>query len=527
MIKNIRVGIPIIGAQSWSGGITYIELLVKAVSRLPIDERPQMFFVITDYTLDRFDLHQSFAHLFNGIFFLGQDVEKATGIIRRPFDHLTSYQTLFEKIDFYFPVLVSALQSNMCSASWIPDFQYVHLPQFFSQEESQARAASSKKVAEDATLVVLSSNDVKKDFQNQFPNSKAITRILSFHSLPDDECYKRDATDVQKRYDLPDQFLICCNQFWMHKNHILLLEALSKLRKNGTKVHLVCTGATEDHRSIGYFSQIQKLIIDLEIEDIVHILGYIPRNDQIQLIRCSLALVQPSLFEGWGTVLEDSRQFGKTIIFSDLPVHYEQNPKYGVYFNRNSADELVQTICRLLPTLTPGPDIERENEAKIESEKLVEDYARQFCAIAVESQFIFNKKIRNMSDNLWNLLTEPLSSNQFDYLIKERKRISEAWLQLSPDQLEKAYTGDMGNLHRKLMESNLRNEVLTQEENAFLQMVITELTKCSATDPISAINYLLAAMLYLPSDRLKIENAKAVLPHWLIGDYERFFGGAG
>jgi len=525
MIKNIRVGIPIIGAQSWSGGITYIELLVKAVRHLPTDERPQMFFVITDYTVDRFDLHQSFAHLFNGIFFLGQDIEKATRIIRSPFDHLTSYQMLFEKIDFYFPVLVSALPSNMCSASWIPDFQYVHLPQFFSQEESQDRAASAKKVAEEATLVVLSSNDVKKDFQNQFPNSKAITRILSFHSLSDDECYKKDAAEVQKKYNLPDHFLICCNQFWMHKNHILLFEALSKLLKSGTKVHLVCTGATEDHRSIGYFSQIQKIIIDLGIQDIIHILGYIPRNDQVQLIRRSIALVQPSLFEGWGTVVEDSRQFGKTIILSDLPVHYEQNPEYGVYFNRNNSDELAQVIYRLLPALTPGPDIERENEAKIKSEKLVEDYARQFCAITVESQFIFNKKIRNVSNNLWNLLIEPLSANQLDYLIKERNSISEAWLRLPPDQLEKAYTGDMGNVHRKLMDGNLRNEKLTHEENAFLQHVIAELTKRSGTDPVSAINYLLAAMLYLPSDRLKIENARTSLPGWLIGDYEKFFCG--
>jgi len=106
-----------------------------------------------------------------------------------------------------------------------------------------------------------------------------------------------------------------------------------------------------------------------------------------------------------------------------------------------------------------------------------------------------------------------------------RKYLAELWLNLPSDLLEKAYTGDMGNLHRKLMESNLRNEKLTHEENAFLQHVIAELTKRSGTDPVSAINYLLAAMLYLPSDRLKIENARTSLPGWLIGDYEKFFCG--
>lgn len=107
-------------------------------------------------------------------------------------------------------------------------------------------------------------------------------------------------------------------------------------------------------------------------------------------------------------------------------------------------------------------------------------------------------------------------------LRKNRKQLADYWVSLPNDQLEKAYMGDMGDQHRRLMESDLQNEALTQEENAFLQTIVTELTKQSATDPVSAINYLLAAMLYIPPDRLKIENA-AGLPKWLIGDYERFF----
>jgi len=104
-----------------------------------------------------------------------------------------------------------------------------------------------------------------------------------------------------------------------------------------------------------------------------------------------------------------------------------------------------------------------------------------------------------------------------------RSQLAEQWLSMPSEQLEKAYSGNMGNVHRRLIESNLRNEALTQAENAFLQIVLTELTKRSATDPVSAMNYLLAAMLYLPSDRLKIENAETTLPRWLFEDYKKFF----
>jgi len=127
-------------------------------------------------------------------------------------------------------------------------------------------------------------------------------------------------------------------------------------------------------------------------------------------------------------------------------------------------------------------------------------------------------------NSLWHsLISEYEAQDDSSSLKLTRKQIAEFWMNMPYDPMIVAYRYGFGDLHRKLMESNLRNEPLTQEETAFLQMIITELIKRSATDPASAINYLLAAMLYLPSDRLKIENARASLPQWLIGDYERFF----
>jgi len=150
-----------------------------------------------------------------------------------------------------------------------------------------------------------------------------------------------------------------------------------------------------------------------------------------------------------------------------------------------------------------------------------------YALTAKINSFIHNFKIENI-DLYTTAINEINIKNKegihdVNNLIKERKRLAEYWLNLPSDQLEIAYNSDMGNLHRKLMETNLRNEALTQEENAFLQQLIAELTKRSATDPASSINYLLAAMLYLPKDRLKIENARTSLPGWLIRDYERFF----
>jgi len=127
-------------------------------------------------------------------------------------------------------------------------------------------------------------------------------------------------------------------------------------------------------------------------------------------------------------------------------------------------------------------------------------------------------------NSLWRSLTSEHSSQDTPSSLNlTRKQIAEFWLNVPSDPLVTAYQSELGDLHRKLMESNLRNEPLSEEDKVFFQHITSELTRRSSVDPVSAINYLLAAMLYLPADRLKIENARASLPQWLIGDYERFF----
>ncbi|UFS72800.1 glycosyltransferase [Geomonas sp. RF6] len=241
-------------------------------------------------------------------------------------------------------------------------------------------------MGKEAQILVFSSNSALDDFNRFYPGSPALTRVLPFYALPQEKWYSTEFLAVQERYGLPDRFLICSNQFWAHKNHPVLFEAIAKLHRTGHDMHLACTGYTVDYRAPGYFEALQDQLRQLGIEHLVHILGNIPRQDQIQLVRRALAVVQPSLFEGWSTVVEDCRVLGKTMILSDLPVHQEQAPRHGVYFERHSSDSLAATVRNLLPRLAPGPDRVREREAAEEAKDLVVAYGRRFCAIVRDAQ---------------------------------------------------------------------------------------------------------------------------------------------
>ena len=69
-ITDIRIGIPIIGNKDWLGGVHYVKSLVEAVNSLPQNERPRIFLVINDRTLNWLDLHRDFFSLLDGLFFL-------------------------------------------------------------------------------------------------------------------------------------------------------------------------------------------------------------------------------------------------------------------------------------------------------------------------------------------------------------------------------------------------------------------------------------------------------------------------
>ena len=53
------------------------------------------------------------------------------------------------------------------------------------------------------------------------------------------------------------------------------------------------------------------------------------------------AIIQPSFFEGWSTVVEDVKAVNNFILLSDIEVHREQMTTNCVFFNPNNEGELA------------------------------------------------------------------------------------------------------------------------------------------------------------------------------------------
>lgn len=385
-MTRLRVGIPLVGGKRWLGGVSFIESHVKALLSLPPGERPRLFLVLADDFQNDFTCYRPFAHIFDAIIYVCGNPHTPYDLTHPPLIPCASQDELFSKIDFYFPFCFNVMP-NRPAISWIPDFQHKYLPDFFTPQEIAARDAWCRRIAEEARLVFCTSRAVERDFQRFYPFSPARTKVLVLRILPDATWYVGNPRAIQEKYALPPRFILCANQFWIHKNHRRLCEAIALLRQAGEDTHLVCTGLQHDCRQPGYFPALLQYIDELGIADLVHILGVIPRHDQIQLLRRSLFVVQPSLFEGLSLIVQESRALGKRLLLSDIDVFAEDT--YSTTFRRKDPQDLARQISALSAISSPGPDREREEAAHIQATGLATAYAAEFCAFLREAQTIF------------------------------------------------------------------------------------------------------------------------------------------
>ncbi|HNP48700.1 MAG TPA: glycosyltransferase, partial [Bacteroidia bacterium] len=148
---------------------------------------------------------------------------------------------------------------------------------------------------------------------------------------------------------------------------------------------IVCTGNPTDYRNPEYSRELQKKIEEWKLKDQLFILGLVDHNDVLLLIRQSIALINPSFFEGWSTTVEECKSIGKRAILSDLEVHKEQNPPESDYFNPKDAKALAEILKKRWFELQPGPDKELELKAKNSLHDRMVNYANNFVSIVKQS----------------------------------------------------------------------------------------------------------------------------------------------
>jgi glycosyltransferase involved in cell wall biosynthesis len=353
MAERIRVGIIYKNDENWIGGSYYIQNLVAALCTLPDSDKP----VITVFSETKEEFEQIertgypylqfrlLAYRSMKLSIRKRIVNKLSGKLRGydVFPQMNSVDTA--DIDVIFPSPVGLqVQGAVKKTYWIPDFQESYYPDFFTKETISARKQNHRFISKTHDHVVFSSENAKKDFTKLFPLHHCRSSVLQFavtHPLLDD----LDINEIRSRYGIKMDYYISPNQLWEHKNQRLVIEAAALLKKQGKlDFEIIFTGKEQDNRNPEYVPALKAMVTENGLQEQVRFLGFIDRKDQLKLIEGAIAVIQPSLFEGWSTVIEDGKALNKFILASDLPVHREQLPQHAVFFDPHSPESLAKLL---------------------------------------------------------------------------------------------------------------------------------------------------------------------------------------
>jgi len=397
MPEKIRIGLVLQGGDAWRGGLEYFANLIRALR--PFEERGEVEVSWFAHDADRAAFSEAVPRFAEGAV---EPPRTAYGIPpwRRAWNRINRRSRRGRPplqrrardlgIDFLYPYFhpyepAAGETRALATAAWIPDFQHRHLPEFFPAEECRARDRVQSRAARHADCMVLSSRAAEADFRDFHPGARSRTAVLHFHTIAPAAWFEADPAPVLADFGLPARFFFCANQFWMHKDHATAFRAIHVLKRRGVDATLVCTGQLNDYRQPGYVDALRQLVVDLGIDDRIALLGLIPRSRQVQLFRQAIAVVQPSLFEGWSTVVEDCRALGKPVLLSDIPVHREQSPVGCRFFEPRSPESLADVMEAAWRDLPAGPQPADEAAARARGGAAVDAFARQFLDIAADT----------------------------------------------------------------------------------------------------------------------------------------------
>lgn len=386
---SIRVAFTLFRDESWTGGLNYLRNLFSALAELPGRPVVPLLFIAPGAKAGSLTALRPYL--------MEEPVEVAGWsdeyrwsrlaslcLLQRDAAAVEAFRTAGVDLVFRnegwdgfaspFPIL-----------AWIADFQHCHLPGMFSRIGRLKRDMKFSAYCRVADRIMVSSQDALQDCEHFFTASKGKARAVPFAvEVPQPPALK-DTQAVVQGHGLPERFVYFPGQLWRHKNHGVVVQALQRLRDEGLEVTVVSTGNPVDGRHPDHPRAILSEVERRGLTANFRFLGLVPYAHIGHLMRASMAVLNPSLFEGWSTTVEEAKSQGVRMILSDLRVHREQAGDCALFFDPQDAQALADRLRQAWAQWTPGPDLEREAVARAGYLQARRAYGECFARLAQET----------------------------------------------------------------------------------------------------------------------------------------------
>jgi glycosyltransferase involved in cell wall biosynthesis len=199
--------------------------------------------------------------------------------------------------------------------------------------------------AKNAQHILTVSEFSKQDIIQQYNLSQdriSVTYLAA--DLHTDFEYEEDRyASVQKKYSLPQQYILHVGNAYPHKNLEMLLSVMQQYKKEGKEgIELVLVGK-QDY----FFGKIQQEAWARDVDDVVHFPGFVPDRDLPYLYHGALAYVFPSKYEGFGLPPLEAMKYGTPVLAAKASCLPEILGDGAEYFELDDISGIINSLERI------------------------------------------------------------------------------------------------------------------------------------------------------------------------------------
>ncbi len=163
-------------------------------------------------------------------------------------------------------------------------------------------------------------------------------------------------TEKETKLDIPKNFIFTISRIDANKGHDYLLYAFDIVRKTVPDVHLVIGGGSPKPKQVELKvkAKMRRIIAECNMEERVHIIGYVPDELMAPYYRQAKIFVLPSKFEPFGMTALEARACGTPVIASNLGGIKENftSRKDGILVDPSNREKLANAMTDLLENKT-------------------------------------------------------------------------------------------------------------------------------------------------------------------------------
>lgn len=255
-----------------------------------------------------------------------------------------------------YPPLAAAFEVDVPYVLTIHDLEhrrYPDLPEFLGRDGWDEVEYWHREGARFATLIVVDSEVGRQDVMRHYgPHGAREDRIRVLPYIPP-PAFRTPVNGDQRRraradYGLPDRYLFYPAQFWSHKNHVRIVEAVAAVRaRHGIDVAVVFCGSRDGPDRQPTHREVVARARALGVGDRVIDLGFVPNDVLPGLYAGAVALVMPTLFGPSNLPILEAWAAGCPVITSNIRGVVEQVAGAGILVDPQSVDDIAEAIRKV------------------------------------------------------------------------------------------------------------------------------------------------------------------------------------